>query len=140
MRIAAVVLLVVVLAMAWIRLAPSDPAVWHQQPEGRELGDHDAAGGFEAVRRIDDAGALAALQQVILATPRTRLLAGSIEDGLATYVTRSRIVGFPDYTTVAVRDDVVSIRGRLRFGRSDLGVNRARIVGWLKKVDGFSGP
>ncbi len=134
------VLAIIGSGMVWIRVAPSDPAVWHRQPDAREPGDYPQTGGFEAVRRADGPNAVAALHEVILATPRTRVLDGSVEAGMMTYVTRSRIMGFPDYTTVTLRGDVVSIWGRLRFGNSDLGVNRARIEGWLAKVPGFSGP
>jgi len=51
---------------------------------------------------------------------------------MITYVTRSRVFGFPDYTTVRQAGPQLEIYGRLRFGRSDLGVNAARIDGWLQ--------
>ena len=31
--------------------------------------------------------------------------------------------------------DVLKIYGRLRFGRSDLGVNKARVEGWLAALE-----
>ena len=80
-----------------------------------------------------------ALDAIIMATPRTRRLAGSVEDGQITYVTRSRILGMPDYTTIAARPAEggasVAIYGRLRFGKADLGVNKARIDRWLTQLD-----
>lgn len=135
-----IICLIVVAALAWVRLAPSDPDRWHRAAAPKDLGDYPEAGAFEAVRRIAQPDAPARLHEVILATPRTQVLAGTPEEGLVTYVTRSRIAGFPDYTSVAIRGDVVSIHGRLRFGASDLGVNKARILGWLDRVEGFSGP
>lgn len=77
-----------------------------------------------------------AMDAVIRATPRTRVLAGTLDDGQITYVTRSRGFGFPDYTTLSLSDggQVIEIRSRLRFGKSDLGVNRARIERWLEAL------
>jgi uncharacterized protein (DUF1499 family) len=76
-------------------------------------------------------GDLAALDGIIRAEPRTQVLAGSVEAGMVTYVTRSRVFGFPDYTTVAQRGDDLAIHARLRYGQSDMGVNKARVERWL---------
>ncbi|MEM9126862.1 MAG: DUF1499 domain-containing protein, partial [Pseudomonadota bacterium] len=65
------------------------------------------------------------------ASARTSVLAGSVSDGLVTYVTRSRLIGFPDYTTAQQDGDTLRIHARLRFGRSDFGVNRNRVDTWL---------
>ena len=55
-----------------------------------------------------------------------------------TYVTRSALWGFPDYTSVKVVPDgagsVVTIFARARFGESDIGVNRARVERWLSQL------
>ncbi len=128
-RIAALFVLVLAVALlAFIRLAPSDPLRWHQMPG--TITNRDLEGG--AMRRVE--GDLAAFDAIIRATPRTRVLAGSVAEGMVTYVTRSRVFGFPDYTTVRQADDMLEIYGRLRFGRSDLGVNAARIDGWLERL------
>ncbi len=126
LKLVALALLVTVIGvMAFIRLAPSEPMRWHQMPE--TITDRDLEGG--AMRRAE--GDLAALDAIIRDTPRTRVLAGSVAQGMVTYVTRSRVFGFPDYTTVRQDGDMLEIYGRLRFGRSDLGVNAGRIDGWL---------
>jgi uncharacterized protein (DUF1499 family) len=85
------------------------------------------------VIRVVEAGpdGLAKLDELAQATPRTTVLAGSVEDGMITYVTRTQVIGFPDYTTVQQDGDVLRIHARLRFGRSDFGVNRDRVDGWL---------
>jgi len=126
--VAATVLVLIVAALAFIRLAPSDPARWHQMPES--ITDRDLEGG--AMRRVE--GDLATLDAIIRDTPRTRVLAGGVDQGMITYVTRSRVFGFPDYTTVRQREGMLEIYGRLRFGKSDLGVNAARIDGWLDRL------
>ena len=115
-------------ALAFIRLAPSEPMRWHQMPE--TITDRDLDGG--AMRRVE--GDLAALDRIIRGTPRTRVLAGSVAEGMVTYVTRSRVFGFPDYTTVRQDGEMLEIFARLRFGRSDLGVNAARVDGWLGRL------
>ena len=83
--------------------------------------------------RIIEAGTddLARLDTIIRGTARTQVLAGSVEAGMITYVTRSAAIGFPDYTTIRLRDGQIEIFGRARYGASDLGVNAARIDGWL---------
>lgn len=127
--IAAIVL--VVLFDAWVRLAPSDPARWHVLPEAVP-GD----GTGQATRVVPgDADTLARIDAIAMETPRTVRLAGSPAQGMTTYVTRSALWGFPDYITVALVDGQVVLHGRLRFGKSDLGVNAARLDGWLQRLD-----
>jgi len=117
--------------MGFIRLAPSDPSQWHVVPAVTQ--DRDLPGG--AMRILADSeGALALIDAIARATPRTTVLAGSVDEGMITYITRSRIMGFPDYTTVRQEGDTLTVYARLRFGRSDLGVNRARIDGWLAEL------
>lgn len=127
-----VLLALVVAVMGYIRLAPSDPARWHRAPQ--VSGDTDLPHG---VKRRVAAGpeGLARLDSIIRATPRTKVLAGSVAEGMITYVSRTRWMGFPDYTTVQRDGDVLKIYGRLRFGRSDLGVNKARVEGWLAALE-----
>ncbi|MGI3211352.1 DUF1499 domain-containing protein [Roseovarius tibetensis] len=129
MKLLAIILVTVIVAvLAFIRLAPSDPDRWHRMPETVET--RDLEGG--AMRRVE--GELATLDAIIRDTPRTQVLAGSVGDGMITYVTRSRVFGFPDYTTVRQDGDMLEIYGRLRFGKSDMGVNAARIDGWLRQL------
>ncbi|MCK0151016.1 DUF1499 domain-containing protein [Marivita sp. S6314] len=126
------ILLIVIAGLAWIRLAPSDPDVWHVDP--KVTADQDLAGGVR--RRIPaQEGTFAQLDRIILATPRTEVLAGSVEDGKVTYITRSQWMGFPDYTTVMANDDVLELHARLRFGQSDMGVNKARVDDWLARLE-----
>ncbi len=125
----------VVLGAFWlyVRFAPNDPMRWHKLEQATAPGDRTDQGGFVAVRRITAPAAevLAAVQQVAETTERTTLSAGSVDEGMLTFVTRSRFWGFPDHTTVAVQGDLLVIHGRLRFGQSDLGVNKARVERWL---------
>lgn len=134
MRIVLVVVLVVlVLAVGlaiYVRVAPSDPARWHEMPD--DVSDRDLEGG--AMRVVDAGeGGLARLHEIITETPRTTVLAGSVEEGMITYVSRSKLFGFPDYTTVQQSGGTIRLYGRLRFGKSDMGVNAKRVDGWLTR-------
>ncbi|MFK7937762.1 MAG: DUF1499 domain-containing protein [Roseovarius sp.] len=126
--------LVIILAVAagalaiYARSLTSDPAHWHQMPnKPRDINQAGAA--LRQITAEDDT--LARLDAIIRATPRTVVLAGSVEDGMITYVTRSAAFGFPDYTTVQQDGPQMTIYGRLRIGYADLGVNAKRIDGWL---------
>lgn len=135
---------VVALAI-YVRLAPTDVAQWHN-PDLPVLqpGQYPAAGSYVVQQQLEGDGraTLARLDAIIRATPRTKVLAGSVEAGKITYVTRSRVMGFPDFTTVTLAQSVDSdlsslqVYGRLRYGKSDLGVNQARITGWMAQLSG----
>lgn len=117
---------------AYIPLAPSDPTRWHKMPERFEVGNCEgSASRFVETADIDTL--FAKLDHVIMASGSTRL-AGSVDQGMATYISRTRIMGFPDYTTVRATDDGLQIYGRLRFGRSDFGVNAKRLDGWIAQL------
>lgn len=131
-----------------IRLAPSDPAVWHiAVADGSVATDGNCAehirvqtGGARATCLLpgDPVQVLTKLSAVALAYPRTTLLAGSPAEGRMTWVSRSRIMGFPDYITAQAAQTPQGTRldvyARLRFGGSDLGVNAARLTTWLQQM------
>lgn len=128
-----ILLILVVAALAFVRLAPSDPARWHKRSSVTAMGEKKFKSGYiwrEAVEG-DGVEMLRALNAVAAATPHTTLLAGSVEEGQVTYVTRTQWAGFPDYTTISVAEGTLEIHARLRFGQSDLGVNAKRVKGWL---------
>lgn len=123
-----VLFIVAIGLLAYIRLAPSDPANWNRMPAELSVSDSMNA----AMRQVTGgADTFARLNEVIAATPRTTVLGGSVGDGMITYVTRSALMGFPDYTTLQLDGDTIWIWSRARFGKSDFGVNRKRLEGWL---------
>jgi len=147
--IVAALLLALVGVAAGMRAVPSDPDRWHVDPlsapapgtpnawrvgpdpesgpEPDQVAPVYALSAEELARRLDDR---------IMAAPRTTRIAQG-QDGLwATYVQRSRVMGFPDYISVRViprgeGSATLAIFSRARFGSSDLGVNRARVENWL---------
>jgi hypothetical protein len=129
------------LALAlYIRLAPLHASVQHAVtlPVG-QAGQSTGVGSHTVIMDVADGAAfISLLDDIIMATPRTRSVAGKVAEGRVTYVTRSRVMAFPDFTTVAVGPDnkTLTLHGRLRFGKSDMGVNRARIENWLAQLNG----
>jgi len=136
------VVILVVMLPAYIRFAPVDLTTVHAASYPAGVGDRDTLGKFHATRQFttSEADILKAIDTVIMRTQRTKRVAGSVESGIMTYETRSLFWGFPDYTTVWIDSTIdgagphVNIRGQLRFGASDLGVNKARIIGWLDQL------
>lgn len=146
--ILAIVLAALAVVVA-IRLLPSDPTVWHQalsdqtQTMPGPCAEHvrPLTGGARAVcLRLDDPFAvLTKLSAIAADYPRTTVLAGSPDAGRITWVSRSRLMGFPDYITAEAKPSAQGTRlalySRLRFGNSDLGVNAARLKAWLTALD-----
>jgi hypothetical protein len=122
---------------AYVRLAPDVVARWHQPLEemATAAGIVSEPGGARAIVPMADGRAgLARFAAVAEASPRVRLLAGSVEEGRMTWVVRSVVWGFPDYVTAEAAPGGLRVWSRLRFGRSDLGVNRARLEDWLARL------
>lgn len=150
MGIVAGLLVLIVLGFGlYVRFAPSDAARWHlplptdnvaledcllsiQQGKGEARASCLLPGETTAV--------LMALDTVAVTSPRTKRLAGSWADGRITWISRSALWGFPDYITAQVTPGPdgktrLDIHARLRFGESDLGVNTARLVDWLGRLN-----
>jgi hypothetical protein len=141
---------VCVAVIVYVRLAPHDVAGVHAQSSPRAPGNYDSDGGFLVVRQItaspDDI--LKAVKRAADGTGQTGVLAGSVADGLITFVTRTKLWGFPDYTTASIipagtvdnAGPLLMIDGRLRFGKFDLDVNKARIEAWLAALGPLTVP
>jgi len=120
--------------LAYIRLAPTPVTKWHRSPD--VLKDTVLANGIQKRIPIGKAG-LRRIDRIAEADPRTERLAGSVEQGLVTYVTRSRLIGFPDYTTVMQAGEDLVIYARSRFGRRDFGANSERVSRWLNALAAY---
>lgn len=131
----------------WVRVAKDDPVVWHIDPTdvvkgGKPnqylllpTGDKSKSPVFA----ISATELASAFDNMALAQPRVIRLAGNVDNLWITYVQRSGWMRFPDYISVKFIDNPdgtasLAIYSRSRFGRSDLGVNRARIKMWIKAL------
>lgn len=131
MTILFILLILVLIGLVYIRFAPSDPERWHVMPDVVQ----DRTGAGDAARRITGGqDAFAKLVEIAMASERTSVLAGSLEEGMITCVTRSKVFGFPDYTTIALTENEILVLARLRFGRSDFGVNAGRVDAWIARL------
>jgi uncharacterized protein (DUF1499 family) len=140
--IALVIVVVIAAGLLYVRLAPTDPADWHTASDADTAGDTTTINSHHSVRPFTT-GPEDMLRAVDLTAgdwPRTRAIAGSIEEGMITYETRSQLMGYPDYTTVSIipaaanHPAFLSIHARSRFGKGDMGVNKARAEAWLDRL------
>jgi uncharacterized protein (DUF1499 family) len=135
------VLLVVAVGVLWIRYSPISRDEFHVDPA-----DVDPPGsrghrliGREAPRYpADPDTVLATFRSIALDEPRTKELEGDLDEGMMTFVTRTKTLGFPDLITVkAVSEGAVtklSVVSRARFPGSDWGTNARRLDRWLQEM------
>ncbi|WP_339644204.1 DUF1499 domain-containing protein [Jannaschia helgolandensis] len=134
------------LGLTYVRIAPTDPAVWHVDPtkaiRSGKPNDYLVADGGDRPAIVSDvppADLLSRIDAVAMAEVGVTRLAGSPDEGLITYVQRSRVIGFPDAISVSARpdgmDSRLSIWSRSRYGQYDFGVNRARVERWLAALN-----
>lgn len=136
----------------WARLAPEDPAAWHVDPltvaratspntallapEGAAAAAPDGPAPIWTGRTPEEV--MAAFAAAVAAAPRTALIAGDPAALHATWRQRSLLMGYPDYVSAralpAEGGATLAIYSRSRFGRSDLGVNAARLSAWLAET------
>ncbi len=125
----------------YIRFSPNDPEEWHLEPA--EV-DHPGRSGVRLIGR--DAPRFPGDPDLVLQTfadiaaeeRNMRLLDGSLDEGMMTFVKRTPVWGFPDLVTVMAVDEgaetKLSIVARSRFGSYDWGKNAARLDRWLQEM------
>ncbi len=137
------VILVLVSGLVYVRLAPDDIAMMHVLPPVGAATPDNPVLSRNGVLFAEDfqsppAKLMEMVEKVANDTPRTQLVGGKSGDDFLTFVTRSLVFGFPDYTTVRAvpmgKGTRLIIMARLRYGQSDFGVNEARVRAWLKDL------
>ncbi len=140
----AIVLIVAVALLVYVRLAPSHIEYWHQDPEtvkstGRP-NDYRLAGEASIIFDVKQMK----LSQIVMDYAgqqyRTELLANTDDGQLFTFIQRSKLIAYPDYITIKIAPQgdgsQLSVFSRSRFGYRDFGVNKLRVDTW---VDGIRG-
>jgi len=135
-------LMIVISGLVYIRMAPDDLTSIHNIPASSAVPgkqEYFDAGIIISERvKAKPQAVLADLHKIITATPRTTVLVGSVEEGMISYVTRSKVFGFPDYTTMRVLPEEdysrLTIYSRLRFGLYDFKVNSRRLYKWMDAI------
>ncbi len=135
------VALVVVGAAFYFRSVSMPPADWHIDPSTATpptTPNYALRVGSDApVVVASPADTAAALDAIARAEGALRI-AGDLGDGFATYVQRTRLMGYPDAISIRLSAEGdgtrIDIFSRSRFGHSDWGVNRARVARWIAAV------
>lgn len=134
------IILAVIGLVGYIRFSPADVLRWHALPQDiwtvttpwdEVVRRREGATLRLSQVRGDAANLLEKLDLVATISPRTVRFAGDVTSGKITWITRSALWGFPDFTTAEIRPDGLYVYARLRFGNSDMGVNFARLSQWL---------
>lgn len=94
---------------------------------------------------VDPDRLAAAVKQVALAEPRTKLLSGDDAARRYEFVQRSAVFRFPDFVSVEVVTagegrSALAVYSRSRVGYSDFGVNRKRVDRWLAATEAALNP
>lgn len=133
--------------MLYVRFTPTDAAFWHVDPRAIAKPDKPnnwlirPVGGDARPPhyRTEVAELVAAIEAAAAEMGDMTRIAGSPESGHMTYISRTKWMGFPDFTTFRVysTDEGVSFAAlaRARFGQSDMGNNRARLEALLALID-----
>lgn len=134
------ILLVAVLYLC-LRLWPEDKNRWHVDPADTTDPRRSSVRliGPDAPRFPGDADTvLGVIVEIVKAAPRTRLIDGSIDEGMVTFVVRSRTMGFRDYVTFKVVSESdlskLAIYARPGMNVHDWGSNAARLDDWLSQA------
>lgn len=139
--------LIFVAIAGYIRFAADSAHIWHLDPEhatrtGKPNDFVVAPEGGDMVSPVynmSPEALMARFRKVAMAQPRVTILGE--RDGFATFVQRSRIMAYPDYISVKAVKAVkapggaqLHVYSRARYGFSDMGVNKARVLDWLGKI------
>lgn len=118
--------------LGWIRFAPSDPARWHLDPATTPDPTTPNFARVDRVVAMPPAEVAAAIAARATHEGAWRLAGDA---AFATWVQRSRRMGYPDYVSIRLTAEGAGTRiealSRSRFGRGDGGVNQARLRRWL---------
>jgi uncharacterized protein (DUF1499 family) len=124
------------------RFIPVDTEPFHEDPAEP---DHQRSEvrliGREAPRFPGDADAvLDAFAEIALRDWGVHIVEGSVDEGMITFVARSKVFGFRDFITVKAVDEAggvtkLSVFSRPRFNFYDWGVNAKRLDRWLGELE-----
>ena len=144
----AAILTGIAVLMAYVRLAPDDPVRWNIAVATTNPATPGACvtkiilvpKGARATCLLpgNPVDTLAKLDATAQNAIRTTRLTGTPTDGRITWISRSRLMGYPDYITAEVSQTPdgtrLDIFARQRYGNGDAGVNAARLQVWLSTL------
>ena len=138
--LAIMVLVLGLLVLGWIRFRPIDHDRWHVDPADQDAEENAGIRliGREAPRFPADADmVLAALQDIALSEPGTRLLDGDPDEGMMTFISRSGLLGIPSFMTVKAVNEGASTKLAMAWrssGSVSPDIGRERIDRWMQDM------
>ena len=135
LRIVFGIVLLLVIAGVWVRLAPLPQGRLTAKPGPEEPGAYKLTGGIKLVVPLSDLpeDALGKLVAIAAATPRTERVGDGMDP--AAFVTRSKLWAFPDIATLWTADGNLHVYSHLVFGKGDMGVNAAKVSRWMETLE-----
>ena len=135
-----IIIVVLLMILAYVRFAPVNIDGVHQDPA--TAASSGKPNEYHMTSPMFDLGASELIQLVddfVLTQPRVKRIAGTVGEGMITYVQRTKIISYPDYITIkaisaGAKQSQLEIFSRSRFGYSDWGVNKGRIKAWLLQL------
>ena len=129
-----------VIGLIALRFYPVDTEEYHADPgEPDRQRSEVRLIGLDAPRfpaSADDV--LETFAEIALADFGTRLVEGSVDEGMMTFVSRSKVFGFRNFTTVKAVDEPggakLAVLARPRLNGYDWGVNAKRLDRWLLEL------
>ena len=144
MRILSTVFLIIIIVLCYIRFAKPNASNWHVDPElvaqndlrNSFLNNSKSSNFFYYAVPIKD---LYLKLYEIAEADKCQRVFGNIDEGIITFVCRSRFLGFPDYISISFKEhetgkSSLSVFSRSRFGVYDFGKNKKRMKKWLQQL------
>ena len=134
------------LTAIWVRIAPSNPAYWHVDPEliekklrQKRYFIRDGQDLNSLIFDLDALDLAEKVDRIALSQPKVTVLEGSAKSGNVTYVQRTKLMAYPDYISIKISPEIagksrLTIYSRSRFGYFDYGVNKARVKAWTAAI------
>ena len=135
----AILLLLIILII--VRFLPVDTEPFHEDPaEPDPQRSEVRLIGREAPRFQGEADQVLDVLMQIAREDGARIVQGGVDEGMITFVARSRLFGFRDFITVKAVDEAggvskLSVLARPRANFPDFGVNARRLDRWLSELD-----
>ena len=135
------ILFLVLAGLLWVRFAPINRDDWHVDPAEAEVrkGRGLRFIGREAPRYpAETEVVLANFAEIAEDEPNTWHLEGDLDEGMMTFVSRSKVLGLPEIITVKAvsegRLTKLSIVSRARYGVSGARRGAERLDRWLQDM------
>lgn len=135
------VLIFIVVVLLVARFLPADAEPFHEDPAQPDKRRSEVRLiGREAPRFQADATELLDALVHIAREDGARIAEGSADEGMITFVARSKILGFRDFITVKAVDEArgmakLSVLARPRWNGYDWGANTRRLDRWLGELE-----